>query len=78
MQGDNGAVKVASNISTPSSNAVLTNPAEQKLDLARQFTAATNSPDGGLIAQLTSNPFFTAVCTPLCFVSGPRTRSNTL
>ncbi|KAK5046350.1 hypothetical protein LTR84_008494 [Exophiala bonariae] len=60
MQGDNGAVNVASNISSPSSNEVVTNPVEQKLDLARQLTAATNSPDGGLIAQLTGNPFFTA------------------
>lgn len=63
MQGDNAPVAVTSNVASPPSHPAINNPVEQKLDLARQFTAATNNADGGLIAQLTSNPFFTAVST---------------
>lgn len=35
--------------------------ASQKQDLARQLISAERNADGGLFAQLTSNPFFTAV-----------------
>lgn len=61
MQGDNGPVTVASNASSSPSVPVVNDVAQQKVDLARQLTAATNNAEGGLIAQLTSNPFFTAV-----------------
>ena len=61
MQGDNGRVPVASNAASSPSAPVVNDVAQQKIDLARQFTGATNNADGGLIAQLTGNPFFTAV-----------------
>ncbi len=63
MQGDNGVVTVAAN-STTSSASGLNDVAAQKADLVRQFATASNTTDGGggLIAQLSTNPFFTAVC----------------
>lgn len=39
---------------------VATEAIASKQDVAKQFTS--NTGDGGLVAQLTSNPFFTAVC----------------
>lgn len=43
---------------------VATSP--QKQDLARQIVSANQDTDRGLLAQLTNNPFFTAVspCAP--------------
>jgi hypothetical protein len=43
---------------------VTANP--QKQDLARQIVSANQDTDRGLLAQLTNNPFFTAVspCAP--------------
>ncbi len=35
--------------------------ASQKQDLARQIIAADRGGEGGIVAQLSSNPFFTAV-----------------
>lgn len=61
MQGDNGLVPVSSNAALSPSAPVVNDVAQQKLDLARQLTTATNNAEGGLIAQLTGNPFFTAV-----------------
>jgi hypothetical protein len=60
MQSDNGLVKVASNPTSvpPGLN---DGGAAQKADLLRQFASSGNSGDGGLIAQLSNNPFFTAV-----------------
>ncbi|OQV01833.1 hypothetical protein CLAIMM_07124 [Cladophialophora immunda] len=60
MQSDNGLVKVASNTNTSPTPPALTDAASQKADLVRQFATASNSTDGGLIAQLINNPFFTA------------------
>jgi hypothetical protein len=39
----------------------------QKQDLARQIVSANQDTDRGLLAQLTNNPFFTAVspCAPV-------------
>jgi hypothetical protein len=54
MPGDNGVVVAANSTPAPTLNDV----AAPKADLVRQFATTT---DGGLIAQLTSNPFFTAV-----------------
>ena len=44
---------------------VATSP--QKQDLARQIVSANQDTDRGLLAQLTNNPFFTAVspCAPV-------------
>lgn len=53
MQQDNAAVIAKS--PTTSGDAYAS-----KQDVARQIVESTNTPDGGLIAQLTSNPFFTA------------------
>ncbi len=63
MQGDNG-------VTPPSS-------AEYKADLVRQFASVGGKDDGGLIAQLTSNPFFTAVCQ-LIENRGPYARRSSL
>ena len=55
MQRDDGVVNVASN--SPAFPDVPT----QKVDLIRQLASNGNTGDGGLIAQLANNPFFTAV-----------------
>lgn len=55
MQSDNGIVRPAP-VSAPA-----VNDAAQKADLIRQFARPADASDGGLIAQLTGNPFFTAV-----------------
>lgn len=61
MQGDNGVVTVAAN-STTSSASGLNDVAAQKADLVRQFATINTNDGGGLITQLSNNPFFTAVC----------------
>ena len=61
MQGDNGVLPVATNPSPAPTAPILNETAAQKAELVRQFASAGSSTDGGLIAQLTSNPFFTAV-----------------
>ena len=53
MKTDNAA-SIASN--TPGASDALTS----KQDLAQQLAKSTDPPEGGIIAQLTSNPFFTA------------------
>jgi hypothetical protein len=58
MQSDNEVLKVAS--SSAASPPIAQDAAAQKADL-RQFASSENSGNGGLIAQLASNPFFTAV-----------------
>jgi hypothetical protein len=55
MHSDDGLVKGASSLAS-SPDGVTVN----KADAFRQL-ATSNTGDGGLIAQLTSNPFFTAV-----------------
>ncbi|KAH0839208.1 Mitochondrial chaperone BCS1 [Fonsecaea pedrosoi] len=60
MQSDNGLVQVASNTNTSLSTPALTDAASQKADLLRQVASTSSSTDGGLIAQLLNNPFFTA------------------
>lgn len=55
MQGDNG-------VNTVSAQSGLNDGVAGKADLVRQFASTGHNPDDGLIAQLTSNPFFTAVC----------------
>lgn len=60
MQSDNGVVTVASN-SAATPTGVNPAAAPPKAELLRQFAAGSNASDGGLVAQLTSNPFFTAV-----------------
>ena len=64
MQSDNGVIEVAENprLAPPSLN----DGGAQKADLIRQFALTGNSADGGLIAQLSNNPFFTAVCNTQC------------
>ncbi|EXJ86783.1 mitochondrial chaperone BCS1 [Capronia epimyces CBS 606.96] len=57
MQSDNGVVTVASNSAPTPLNAPAAPP---KAELLRQFAGAGSASDGGLVAQLTSNPFFTA------------------
>ncbi|EXJ88042.1 mitochondrial chaperone BCS1 [Capronia coronata CBS 617.96] len=60
MQSDNGVVTVASNSAAHTSPGLTEAAAPSKADLLRQFAGAGNASDGGLLAQLTSNPFFTA------------------
>jgi hypothetical protein len=65
MQGDNGLVTVASNQpANANANALNANDAAtQKVDFVRQLTGAGSNTEGGLFAQLSSNPLFTGVCS---------------
>ena len=67
MPGDNGVPEVASTLSATNlaPSPVGNDPAQQRLDLARQLTSVGSSGDGSILSQLTSNPFFTAVCPPI-------------
>ncbi|RVX66557.1 hypothetical protein B0A52_09433 [Exophiala mesophila] len=62
MPGDNGVPEVASTLSATNlaPSPVGNDPAQQRLDLARQLTSVGSSGDGSILSQLTSNPFFTA------------------
>jgi hypothetical protein len=55
MQGDNGLSALTPVAPSRVDGAV------SKPDIARQLLIADRASEGGLIAQLTSNPFFTAV-----------------
>jgi hypothetical protein len=45
----------------PGDNAGVGDAAAHKADLIRQFASTSDATGGGLIAQLSNNPFFTAV-----------------
>ncbi|EXJ57497.1 mitochondrial chaperone BCS1 [Cladophialophora yegresii CBS 114405] len=60
MQGENGVVKVPANPASVPPGLNDGGGAAHKADLIRQFASSGNSGDGGLIAQLSNNPFFTA------------------
>lgn len=65
MPGDNGLPDASSTLPPNQSGApVVSDVAHTKIDLARQLSSASGPGDGGILAQLTSNPFFTAVCAP--------------
>ncbi|KAK5464600.1 Complex III assembly protein translocase and chaperone [Exophiala xenobiotica] len=59
MQGDNGLVTVASNQHANANALNANDAAPQKADFLRQLTGAGSSTEGGLFAQLSSNPLFT-------------------
>ncbi|KAK5069721.1 Complex III assembly protein translocase and chaperone [Lithohypha guttulata] len=57
MQSSDAATTIVQHGSTPVSADALIGT---KQDLAKQLSTSTNTSDGGIISQLTSNPFFTA------------------
>ena len=55
MSTDNGTIPAITH------SAATIDAASHKPDLARQLISARSGQDGGIIAQLSANPFFTAV-----------------